>query len=264
MIRLLAVVASAVLLAAPVPAADPAVKPVRALLVIGGGYHDYAKQKDVLVKGIEARGHIAVTLAYEPGTDGKTPNPAFAKPDWAKDFDIVIHDECTADVTDPAVIDRVLQPHRDGLPAVVLHCGMHCFRGAGYPKDTPWFAFTGLATTGHGPQQPIAVTYLDHPITKTLAGWTTVNEELYNNAAGELKSTATAVARGKQGAAESVVAWTNTYAGKTKVFATTLGHNNTTVGDPKYLDLVTRGLLWAAGKLDAAHLKPAPKPMPGE
>ena len=60
---------------------------------------------------------------------------------------------------------------------------------------------------------------------------------------------------------EAVVAWTNTYNGKTKVFATTLGHNNTTVGDDRYLDLVARGLLWSVGKLDEAHLVPAKKVM---
>jgi type 1 glutamine amidotransferase len=42
--------------------------------------------------------------------------------------------------------------------------------------------------------------------------------------------------------------WTNTY-GKAKVFATTMGHNNRTMSDPVYLDLVTRGVLWAVGKL---------------
>ena len=46
-----------------------------------------------------------------------------------------------------------------------------------------------------------------------------------------------------------------------KVFATTLGHNNETVADARYLDLVARGLLWSVGKLDDAHLKPAAKVM---
>ena len=64
----------------------------------------------------------------------------------------------------------------------------------------------------------------------------------------------------KEVTAEAVVAWTNTYNGKTKVFATTLGHNNTTVDDPRYLDLVTRGLLWSLGKLDAEHLKTVQSP----
>ena len=56
---------------------------------------------------------------------------------------------------------------------------------------------------------------------------------------------------------ETVVVWTNTYNQKTRVFATTLGHNNATVADPRYLDLVTRGLLWSVDKLDEAHSKPA-------
>ncbi len=124
---------------------------------------------------------------------------------------------------------------------------------------TPWMQFTGLISTGHGPQQPIAVSFVDResPITKPLGDWTTVNEELYNNAAGKLEPTAHALARGKQGRADSIVAWTNTYNGKTRVFGTTLGHNNATVADPRYLDLVTRGLLWAVDKLDERYLKAA-------
>jgi type 1 glutamine amidotransferase len=54
---------------------------------------------------------------------------------------------------------------------------------------------------------------------------------------------------GKERIDETVVVWTNEYNGKAKVFATTLGHNNETVSDPRYLDLVTRGLLWSTGHL---------------
>jgi type 1 glutamine amidotransferase len=53
------------------------------------------------------------------------------------------------------------------------------------------------------------------------------------------------------------VTWVNQY-GKTRVFCTTLGHNTATVADPRYLQLVTRGMLWACDKLDDRHLKPAP------
>ena len=55
-----------------------------------------------------------------------------------------------------------------------------------------------------------------------------------------------------------VVAWENIYQGKTRVFSTTIGHNNETVSDARYLDLVTRGLLWACDKLDTDG-----KPKPG-
>jgi type 1 glutamine amidotransferase len=249
------------------PRADDATKPIRALLVIGGCCHDYAKQKDILTKGISARANVQWTIAYDPDTGIKHLNPVYEKPDWAKGYDVVVHDECCSGVTDETLIARILEPHRQGLPGVVLHCGMHCYRSKGYPKTTPWFEFTGLPSTGHGPQQPIAITFTDKesPITKGLENWTTIKEELYNNFAGNVLDTAHPLARGKQivrnkkdgkeRTEDVVVAWTNLYKGKTRVFATTLGHNNDTVDDPRYLDLVTRGLLWSVDKLDKAHLK---------
>jgi type 1 glutamine amidotransferase len=238
------------------------VKPIRALLVIGGCCHDYNKQKDILTKGISARAKVEWTIAYDADTGTKHLNPTYGKADWAKDFDVVVHDECCSDVKDLDIVHRILDPHRQGLPAVVLHCGIHCYRTEGYPKKvTPWFEFTGLMSTGHGPQEPIAITFTDKdsPITKGLDNWTTIKEELYNNVAEKLLDTAKPLAAGKQVVkgkdVDYVVAWTNTYKGKTKVFATTLGHNNETVADPRYLDFVTRGLLWSVDKLDEKHLR---------
>ena len=50
----------------------------------------------------------------------------------------------------------------------------------------------------------------------------------------------------------SVVVWTNEFGPKkTRIFSTTIGHNNATVEDARYLDLVARGLLWSVGKLEA-------------
>lgn len=264
----LAAVAAAVLVAAVGAPAQPPAPPIKALLVIGGCCHDYKKQQELLTKGISARANVVWTVSYDPDTGTKHLNPVYEKDDWYKGFDVVVHDECSSDVKDPKVVERILAPHKAGLPGVVIHCGMHCYRTEGFPKATPWYEFTGLATTGHGPQQPIDVTYTDpaSPITKGLTGWTTKNEELYNNLTGKLHETAQPVARGKQTVTakngekrteEAVVAWTNRYNGKTRVFGTTLGHNNDTVADPRYLDLVTRGLLWSVDKLDAAHLTPA-------
>ena len=78
--------------------------------------------------------------------------------------------------------------------------------------------------------------------------------------------TATPLARGRQTVKkkdgttrddESVVVWSNDYNG-TRVFSTTIGHNNATVEDSRYLDLVARGLLWACGKVDAGgNIDPA-------
>jgi type 1 glutamine amidotransferase len=251
-------------------------QPIRALLVIGGCCHDYDKQRDILTKGISGRANVQWKIAYDADKTTRHKNPVYENPDWAKGFDVVVHDECTADVTDMNFINGILKPHRDGLPAVVLHCGMHCYRTDGWRESkapTPWFEFTGVMSTAHGAQQPIDVMYVakDNPITKGMADWKTINEELYNNGnRPDVKPlpTATPLAGGKQTVrgrngqettSDYVVVWTNLYNNKAKVFATTLGHNNATVSDPRYLDLITRGLLWSVGKLDDAHLKPAKK-----
>src|SRR5262249_48378283 len=106
-------------------------KPIRALLVAGGCCHDYKHQKDILTKGISARANVQWKIAYDPDTGTKHLNPIYESDDWAKDFDVVVHDECSADVKDLKFIDRILKPHREGLPGVVLHCGMHCYRSEG-------------------------------------------------------------------------------------------------------------------------------------
>jgi type 1 glutamine amidotransferase len=245
------------------PGATAAAKPIKALLVIGGCCHDYGKQKQILKQGLSARiPGIEIDICHEGDGMTKHRHSVYEKPDWWKGYDVVIHDECSADVKDVAFIENVLAAHKAGVPAVVLHCGMHNYRSEGYPKATPWFEFTGLKTTGHGPQEPIEVSYVDKesPITQTLAGWKTIKEELYNNITGDVEPTAKPLAKGKQMVkgkeVETVVVWTNEYSDKkTKVFATTLGHNNDTVADARYLNLVSRGLLWSVGKLDDAHYK---------
>jgi type 1 glutamine amidotransferase len=241
--------------------AQDAPKPIRALLVIGGCCHDYGKQKDIITKGISARANVQWVISYDPDTGTKHMNPIYGSADWAKNFDVIVHDECCADVKDMEIVNRILEPHRQGLPGVVLHCAMHSYRTPGWDKKetTPWFEFTGLQTTGHGAQQPIALSFLekDNPITKGQTDWSTIKEELYNNITGKLLETAQPLIRGKQGKSETIVAWTNNYMKKSKVFGTTLGHNNATVEDARYLDLLTRGLLWTMNKLDPAYLTPA-------
>jgi type 1 glutamine amidotransferase len=225
-------------------------KPVKALLVTGGCCHDYTHQKKILTEGISARANVEWIIVHEG--DGKLDHriSIYEKPDWSKGYDIVVHDECFAEVKDEAFVENILKPHREGLPAVNLHCTMHCYR-VSFEKYTGWFEFTGVDTRRHGAQLPIAITYAkpEHEITKGFEDWTTIKEELYQ----VLKTwdTVTPLAQGAQGNDKNLLIWVNNYHG-TRVFSTTLGHNNETVGDPKYLDLVTRGLLWAVKRPDAA------------
>jgi len=233
-------------------------KPLRALLVIGGCCHDYAKQKEILKAGLEARANVTVDVLYTPDSGTRYRFPEYENPEWAKGYDVVIHDECTADVKDAAFVENIVAAHRDGVPAVNLHCAMHSYRVGKFnapvepgSADALWFDFLGLQSSGHGPQEPIAIAFTEpaHPVTKGMANWTTIKEELYNNHA--VFPTAQVLARGTQGSQEAAVVWTNLYGPKkTRVFSTTLGHNNETVEDGRYLDLIARGLLWSTGKLD--------------
>lgn len=231
-------------------------KPLKALLITGGCCHDYKTQKDILKKGIEARANIMVDQIHTDNSTLKPDLPIFGVPDYAKGYDVVIHDECAAGIDDVATIEGVLSPHKAGMPGVNLHCAMHSYRFGDFKKPVAfgadngkWFEYVGLQSIWHGPQTPIDIIHVDkeHPITKGLADWTTINEELYNNI--KVFDTAHVLAKGKQGKLEAVVTWTNNYNG-TRVFNTTIGHNNGTVEDPRYLDLVTRGLLWVCGKLN--------------
>lgn len=237
-------------------------KPLRALLVIGGCCHDYAAQKDILKAGLEARANLKIDIAFSADKNTSPALPILGHADYAKGYDVVIHDECGADIKDPALIAAVLAPHRAGIPGVNLHCAMHSYRIG--PPATPaekgseraaWFDYLGIQSSGHGPKLPIVISFAADkgPIGRGFAEWKTGDEELYNNIV--VHPTATVLARGKQVVKEKesdyAVVWTNDYQG-TRVFSTTIGHNNETVSDARYLDLVTRGLLWACKKLDAA------------
>ena len=248
-------------------------KPLRVLVVAGGCCHDYATQKEVLKKGIEARVNATVEVAYDPTKSTKPLFELFKSPDWGKNFDVVVHDECAADITDQAYVANIVNAHKNGLPAVNLHCAMHSYRWGNFKEpvkagadNASWYEMLGLQSTGHGPQQPIAITFTDksHPITSGLADWITINEELYNNvqvlgaktlATGLQKVPEKKDKKGKvtpASEANAIVAWTNEFGPKkTRIFSTTIGHNNATVEDARYLDLVARAVLWSAGKLEA-------------
>ena len=256
--------AGATFMATGQDAAKPAtVKPLRALLVIGGCCHDYAAQKDILKAGLEERANLTVDICYSPDKSTKATFTCYEKENWAEGYDVIIHNECSADITDPAVIKRILDPHRSGTPGVNLHCAMHSYRSGNYGKpvtagagNAHWFEYLGLQSTSHGKQLPISIAYSAHAATAGLENWTTVNEELYNNI--QIFPGTETLAKGKQGDSETVVAWAHEYGDKkTKVWSTTIGHNNETTADAKYLDLVIRGILWSTGKLGADG-KPAP------
>ncbi|MFO1439184.1 MAG: discoidin domain-containing protein [Verrucomicrobiaceae bacterium] len=253
--------------------ASHAAEPLKALLITGGCCHDYAKQHLVISQGIQSRANVQVDVIWTDDKSTNPPLPVYDKPDWAKGYDIIIHDECAASMNNRETLSRILDAHKT-IPSIQLHCAMHSFRTG----EDRWFKRLGLQSNSHGPQEPIAITFVDkeHPIVTgrnrgipapsgtgdknvpltPLADWTTIKEELYNNAN---VFDAHPLAMGRQmvkgKAVDAIVAWTNEKDGA-RSFSTTIGHNTETVADARYLDLITRGLLWACDKLTPEFLTP--------
>lgn len=232
------------------PGTEPKARPLRALLISGGCCHDYPGQDKILSEGISARANVQWTIVRDEGQTGtKHKISAYQKPNWSEGYDIVVHNECFSDEKELDWLEGIVKPHREGLPAVVIHCAMHCYRA----PTNDWFKFVGVTSHGHGSHFAYPMTNVkpEHPIMKTFpAIWQTPKEELYNITSVE--KTATPLATGyspetKRGEAN---VWINTF-GKGRVFGTTVGHYNETMSQTVYLDMLARGFLWAAGKLDA-------------
>ena len=209
-------------------------KPLRGLLVTGGGYHDYKNQENILTDGVSARTKIEWTIVRETSTQNGHRIPLYENPRWAEGYDVVVHNECYSDITDLEYIGRVLNAHKEGTPAIVVHCAMHTNRSL---KTDEYREFLGVRTVRHGRQHPLAVKNLkpDHPITKGFPEtWTTGNEELYW--IEKVWPDVTVLAEAKaldNNNKDNAVIWAHTY-GKGKVFGTTIAHNNKTMSDTVY------------------------------
>ena len=186
---------SFVVAAEKAPSAEGKIKPIKALLIVGGCCHDYDFQKRIIADGICGPGPCRLhRRSRRRHRDRRRRSSSTKTPNWADQFDVIVHDECFANVKEQEWMDRVLAPHKNGKPAVLLHCAMHCYRSG----TDEWFKFCGIHSTGHGPQVPIALTNVDakHPITAGQEDWTTIQEELYNNV--RVFDTAHPLQKGKQ------------------------------------------------------------------
>lgn len=231
--------------------------PLEVLMITGGGpFHDYFTQKRQLEEGLRDRiGNIELTIDHNEG-EGKQ-DMAFKfesqlTDDWARRFDVVLYNNCNLDMGDARHVERIMNAHAEHqVPAVFLHCPMHLHR----TTTTDWYDITGAVSYQHEVVRiPFTVETFEpsHPIMANFPGtWRTPEGELYMPI--ELKDPATPLARAYsvEGGEFFPVAWTHNYKG-VRVFSSTLGHHNSTMGSDVNLNLVAAGLLWAAGKLDSS------------
>jgi hypothetical protein len=123
-------------------AAAEATKPLEVLYITGGCCHDYDGQKKVITEGLASRARINCTVVHEGGASLDHKVSIYSKPDWSKGYDVVFHNECFSDVKDPAFLKKILAEHEKGVPAVLMHCAMHCYRVG----NDDWFKFCGITS----------------------------------------------------------------------------------------------------------------------
>lgn len=224
-------------------------RPLQLLLVTGGCCHNYPFQSGQLTNWAARRADVRFTVVHEGGNGTRGQIPLYDNPSWSKPYDVVVHNECFADTDDPAYIRRVVAGHRGGTPAVVVHCAMHTYRAAAIDD---WREFLGVTSRRHDHQSryPVTVVAPAHPAMQGFqAPWTTAMDELYIVEKLWPKATALATARSERDGSTHAVAWANDFHGA-RVFGTTFGHSDATFSDPAFLEMVTRGIVWASGKAD--------------
>ncbi len=220
---------------------------LRGLHLTGGCCHDYKMQKEILTSGLGERLAIDWTVVHEP--DRKKAHAhqfeMLKKDDWGKDYDFVLYNICFAKEEDEEYIEGITQAHKDGLPAVALHCTMHSHHWNTEKKE--WTRFLGVSSRGHGPKKAYQVTPIaKHPILEGFPeSWQTPAGELYN--VQKVLEGTVVIAEGDNGIKKQPVMWVNEY-GKARVFCSTIGHHNETMAEPVYLDTLARGVRWVTEK----------------
>ena len=85
-------------------------------MITGGCCHDYEKQKKILSEGISARANVEWKIVHEGGSSTNYKVSIYSQPEWWKGYDVVVHDECFADVPDVEFIEGILAAHKASSP----------------------------------------------------------------------------------------------------------------------------------------------------
>jgi hypothetical protein len=239
--------------------------PLEILMITGGGpWHDYNVQKDQIKDGLEERlSNINITIDYE-GAETLTMESTDFKfsrhlnEGWAADFDVVIYNQCNLQVKDESYVKGIIAEHvKYQVPAVMLHCPVHLYQYARGDGADAWWNFTGAVSYAHEkenhpntPPYTIEVLEPEHPIMKNYPrSWRTPKGELYLII--EMDKNAKPLSHAFSVETQSYVetAWTHEYEG-VKVFTSTLGHHNESMGADVNLNLIASGILWATENLN--------------
>ncbi len=228
-------------------------EPRQVLYVTGGGWHDYEGQIPVVKEIIQAAlGEVEITVSLVDGHGGQDEafnlHPAFEDENWAEGYDLVVYNKCNAPrFADDDWIRRIVEPHRAGVPAVLIHGTLHNF----WPDEERtglWNEFCGITSRNHERHAPVTTTVQmpEHPIMASLpAQWSHENGELYrvHGTQDGVQSLATGISGD---GVEHTTVWTHQF-GEGRVFGTSIGHVTETFHGEEFQRLLRQGIQWAVG-----------------
>lgn len=239
--------------------------PLKILMITGGGpWHDYDTQKDQIEEGLlERLSNIEITTDYEGGDTLTMESTDFffsrhLQNDWAEEFDVVIYNQCNLQVKDEAYVKGIIAQHvKHQVPAVMLHCPIHLYQYAKGDAADDWWDFVGAVSYAHEKENhpntsPYTIEVLEphHPTMKNYPrSWRTPAGELYLIIDMHDNATPLSHAYSVETDSYTETAWIHEYKG-VRVFTSSLGHHNESMGSDVNLNLVASGVLWAAGKLE--------------
>jgi type 1 glutamine amidotransferase len=240
-------------------AAQAAAAPVKVLIITGDNVsaHKWQETSKALEDFLEKDGRIAVDITATPSKDLTDDNLA--------KYDVLLlnYKETQSGPPESRWSDSnkqaFLKGVSEGKGLVVYHFGSSAFTKPNWDEFEKAVA-GGWRTQGfHGPAHVFTVKKTDakHPITEGMAAPEFIHtiDELYQNSmmvpGNVVLATAFSDPSKPRGTGkDEPVVWVNNY-GKGRVYENVLGHNLEAMADPKYQDLMRRGVIWVAtGKAD--------------
>jgi uncharacterized protein len=214
-------------------------------LIVWGGWDGHQPQQvaEILAQALRGKDfevEVADTLdAFKDGEKLKT--LSLIVPVWTMG-------QITGEQLNP-----VVEAVRSGVGMGGCHGGMcDSFREA-----TEWHFLTGGQWVAHpgnsGVEYTVHISDPNHPITQGISDFTVRSEQYYmhTDSANKVLATTRFPSPGADGphttngAVDMPVVWTKMY-GEGRVFYCSLGHDAAVVAQPETLEIMTRGMVWAA------------------
>lgn len=222
-------------------------RPLRVLMITGGGHHDFDKNSAALLAGLEKRMRLAVTrlqLVDAQPAAGQRPG-ALLDDKLAERFDAVLaYHQGEILGLKREELDNLLSYVRRGGAWVGIHSAADSFK---WCRD--YVAMVGGRFASHPPFAPLKARVLlgDHPVLDGIADFEHPDEFYYLDDCSLGDKHVVLVGEGPTDGRLRPLAWTKSY-GEGRVFYTALGHGLQAHNNPAFHALIGNALRWASAK----------------